>query len=191
MRKIVLLFSFLIFCGVLSAQESNFNRRNTRKIESPEGMARSEASKMRRELNLTDKQYDKLYSLFLKENQSAIKSMSASGARGFQGGPRGGRPGGPDGAGPGGGFGGGEGMPGNGQMGGPGRMGGRGEGDFKAPMQNGSKPMTPEQMQKQREKRDKKISKIIGKEKFAMWQEKHLNDFNNNIKPEKPLDFNQ
>ena len=131
-----------------------------KEVPNPEKAAQRRTDEMDKALNLTEKQYKKIYKLFLKEEKEKVEAMMQRHPGGMNGLPTmagrppmgGGRP--PMGGGmppQGGGF--------------PG-MGGFPEG------------MSPEErmkehaekMQKEQEKREKKIRKILTEEQYATWQ---------------------
>lgn len=131
-----------------------------KEVPNPEKAAQRRTDEMSKALNLTEKQYKKIYKLFLKEEKEKVEAMMERHPGGMNGQPPmgrrppmgGGRP--PMGGGmppQGGGF--------------PG-MGGFPEG------------MSPEErmkehaekMQKEQEKREKKIRKILTEEQYAIWQ---------------------
>ncbi len=131
-----------------------------KEVPNPEKAAQRRTDEMDKALNLTEKQYKKIYKLFLKEEKEKVEAMMQRHPGGMDGQPPmggrhpmgGGRP--PMGGGmppQGGGF--------------PG-MGGAPEG------------MSPEErmkehaekMQKEQEKREKKIRKILTEEQYATWQ---------------------
>lgn len=124
-----------------------------KEVPNPEKAAQRRTDEMDKVLNLTEKQYKKIYKLFLKEEKEKVEAMMQRHPGGMNGQPpMGGRP--PMGGGmppQGGGF--------------PG-MGGFPEG------------MSPEErmkehaekMQNEQEKREKKIRKILTEEQYATWQ---------------------
>lgn len=125
---------------------------------------------------LTDKQYKKVYKLYLKQARDFENSLTATGGRmqqgpeGRDGGPGGGmRGGGPGGGMQGGGLGGmrGGGMPG----GSPGGRGGDGfdgkPGGEHRQMPSDSGPY--EEAEKNVQKRDRKMKKILSPEQYAQW----------------------
>lgn len=131
-----------------------------KEVPNPEKAAQRRTDEMDKALNLTEKQYKKIYKLFLKEEKEKVEAMMQRHPGGMNGlPPMAGRP--PMGGGrpPMGG-----GMPPQG--GGFPGMGGFPEG------------MSPEErmkehaekMQKEQEKREKKIRKILTEEQYATWQ---------------------
>lgn len=124
-----------------------------KEVPNPEKAAQRRTDEMDKVLNLTEKQYKKIYKLFLKEEKEKVENMMQRHSGGMNGQPpMGGRP--PMGGGmppQGGGF--------------PG-MGGAPEG------MNPEELMKEhaEKMQKEQEKREKKIRKILTEEHYATWQ---------------------
>ncbi len=141
-------------------------------IPSPEKEARKLTNRMKKELGLTDKQYDKIYKLNLKEHKKIFETRfggnaQGSGQRPPMGGgmgPRGGVPGD------------GPGMGGPGMGGGRPQMGGRpgiGGGPGGAMRPEGAPRMGGDDMEalkKAAEKKEKKIKKILTGEQYAKWQ---------------------
>ena len=78
---------------LLSAQEKNGSSL-PREVPSPEKMAKRETDEMNKQLQLTEKQYKKIYELNLKEQKKRFSAMQNSER---QEPPMGGRPGGMDG----------------------------------------------------------------------------------------------
>lgn len=117
-----------------------------KEVPNPEKAAQRRTDEMDKALDLTEKQYKKIYKLFLKEEKEKVEAMMQHHSGGMDGQrPMGGRP-------PmGGGF--------------PG-MGGAPEG------MNPEERMKEhaEKMQKEQEKREKKIRKILTEEQYATWQ---------------------
>ena len=152
-------------CAPLSASanvryDDPQEKMQKKEVPNPEKAAQRRTDEMDKALNLTEKQYKKIYKLFLKEEKEKVEAMMQRHPGGMNGQPPmggrhpmgGGRP--PMGGGmppQGGGF--------------PG-MGGFPEG------------MSPEErmkehaekMQKEQEKREKKIRKILTEEQYATWQ---------------------
>lgn len=175
-----------------SQNDSLKGRPQPPKMKSPTELATIKADMMRSEVNLTDKQYKKVFNLFKKDfqyRQDAMKERMQGGMP-PQGGPGGGMGGSMGGGmgGPGGGMGGGMmggpgGGMGGGMMGGSGGGMGQGmppQGDF----QNGERPdggvgmggprpgedvITEEYLEKQ----DKKLRKILTVEQYEKWSAKH------------------
>lgn len=145
-------------------------RNEIRPPVSAEDAATRKTGILRSELSLTDKQYKKVYKLYLKQAEQATAPISSQGkpmAQGM-GGPRPGgvRPGGGGMGGPGGGMGG----PGGG-MGGPG--GGMGPGGGHGPGQTGLQPRSDEpyfEAEKEIAARDKKMKRILSADQYAKWK---------------------
>ena len=136
---------------LLSAQEKNGSSL-PREVPSPEKMAKRETDEMNKQLQLTEKQYKKIYELNLKEQKKRFSAMQNSER---QEPPRGGRPGGMDGRRP----------P---MMGGePPMMGGAGP-DRGGHPRGGDKE---EEIQKAMAAKQKKIKKILTTEQYEKWQE--------------------
>lgn len=128
---------------------------------SPEKSARQTTDRMDSLLNLTKKQYDKLYKLNLKwaredaENKTAAPRMGGrpeggpgSGGRGMGQGPRGNRP--------------------------PEGMERRPPRDFAPSGDREDMEKQRKKMEKQRKKREKKLKKILSDEQYARWvEERH------------------
>ena len=159
MKKIVwMACGMALMCAPLSASaniryDDPQEKVQKKEVPNPEKAAQRRTDEMDKVLNLTEKQYKKIYKLFLKEEKEKVEAMMQRHPGGMNGQPpMGGRP--PMGGGmppQGGGF--------------PG-MGGFPEG------------MSPEErmkehaekMQKEQEKREKKIRKILTEEQYAIWQ---------------------
>lgn len=166
MKKIVwMACGMALMCAPLSASanvryDDPQEKVQKKEVPNPEKAAQRRTDEMDKALNLTEKQYKKIYKLFLKEEKEKVEAMMQRHPGGMNGQPPmggrhpmgGGRP--PMGGGmppQGGGF--------------PG-MGGFPEG------------MSPEErmkehaekMQKEQEKREKKIRKILTEEQYATWQ---------------------
>ena len=167
-------FSFLL-AGIATptlAQhpEGPMPMKKKRDIPSPENNAKRILREFKKDFRLTDKEYDKVYDLYLAYEKSLIPEQ----ANGFGGGmpPRGGM-GGPGGGfgGPGGGFGG----PGGFGMGMPPQGAFPPRGDFQAP---GDLKSMMEEMRKQQEKKQekaakklkKKMKKILKGEAYVRWE---------------------
>lgn len=159
MKKIVwMACGMALMCAPLNASaniryDDPQEKVQKKEVPNPEKAAQRRTDEMDKALNLTEKQYKKIYKLFLKEEKEKVEAMMQRHPGGMNGQPpMGGRP--PMGGGmppQGGGF--------------PG-MGGFPEG------------MSPEErmkehaekMQKEQEKREKKIRKILTEEQYAIWQ---------------------
>ncbi len=135
-----------------------------REIPSPERNARKTTSAMKRELGLTDKQYDKIYKLNLKEQKELFAAAQAQPAMGQRGAGMGNRPSG-------GGMGGGRMGGGQPPMGSGGQRPPMGGDGFGQGMPGGSaKVKTDEDWQKAAEKKEQKIKKILTAEQYSKWQ---------------------
>lgn len=159
MKKLIFITACATFMFVTSGsicvygQEPEERKPEMRKFVDPETTAREQTDKMKAELNLTDKQYKKVYKLNLKEAK-AKAAESKSGNRGSMGKPMGGggmHPGmRPDG----------------------GRM--RPDGGFgpKAELGKDSTALNEkaEQMRKRAAKIEKKMKKILNTEQYENWQ---------------------
>ena len=168
--------SALMMSGMAAAQpqhpegDGHHGRPHHERL-TPEQRATRQADKMNEELNLTQKQYKKLYKMFLAEANEREEAMQERREQGGPMGGPGGHMGGPGMGGPGGGMGPGMGGPGGGM--GPG-MGGPGMG------QGGPRPgmgpdseLSEEELLKKAEKREKKLLKILGQEKYDAWRANH------------------
>ena len=170
---------------MLAQTESNvpMEGRRKREVPSPETNARRIMGEFKKTFQLTEKEYDKVYDLYLKQEKSLMPEMGA----GFRGGmpPRGGSFGGPGGSfgGPGGGFGG----PGEG-------MGMPPQGDFQPrgdrQMPEEMKAMMEERRKEQVKKQEKafetlkkKMAKILKGEEYARWEQWEID---RKSKPRKP-----
>ena len=151
------LLAVCLLCGLVCTQAQEQEKKQLpREVPSPEKAARKMTDRMKEELQLTDKQYDKLYKLNLKEQQEHFATMTERGngqrpLMGSRPGRGGARP------------------PMDGGMG-PGMGGGR------PPMgAPGERPVMEkdnvEKMQKAAAKKEKKIKKILTAEQYAKWQE--------------------
>lgn len=152
------LLAVCLLCGLVCTQAQEQEKKQLpREVPSPKKVARKMTDRMKEELQLTDKQYDKLYKLNLKEQQEHFATMTERGS-----GQRPSMGGGP-------GMGGGR-PPMDGGMG-PGMGGGR------PPMgAPGERPVMEkdnvEKMQKAVAKKEKKIKKILTAGIIAKWQGK-------------------
>lgn len=143
---IAMMASFLTLPTTAVAQESARTERH--ELPNPEHSAKQLTDKMQEELGLTDKQYKKIYKLYLKEQKKMIELLSEQ-PKDFP--PRGGeRPQGPR-------------PPMGGPQGGPGRPGER-------PEMRGPRPDGNSELEELREKNEKKIKKILTDEQYAKWQ---------------------
>lgn len=151
--------------GLVYAQETSVaqerqqqEKRLPREVPNPEKMATQMTNQMKESLQLTDKQYKKIYKINLKEQKEFFQSMQNSGGQrppmgglGMQGGPgmQGGRP----------------------PMGGPGEPPMMGEGGF--PGRAGGAMMNKNDADSQKkaaEAKEKKIKKILTAEQYEKWQ---------------------
>lgn len=130
-----------------------------KEVPNPEKAAQRRTDEMDKMLDLTEKQYKKIYKLFLKEEKEKVEALMERHPEGLNGQhPMGGRS--PRG----------EGRPPMG-LGRPPQGGG-------FPGMGGDDGMTPEErrkahaeeVQKEQEKREKKIRKILTDEQYAIWQ---------------------
>ncbi|MGM9736670.1 MAG: hypothetical protein ACI3ZL_09695 [Candidatus Cryptobacteroides sp.] len=158
--------------GHQEVQERNVQHR---KRLSPEEKATRTSDQMRKELGINDKQYKKVYKLFLEEEKTlAEQAGHRPGPQGMpgEGRPQGGRPegghGGPGFGGPGGpqgGFGGPQGGGPRGGHGGP-EMG---RGPQGPEFHGGADVFSEEYI----EKREKKLKKILKDDLYNKWRERH------------------
>lgn len=145
--------------GLVYAQETSAvqerqqqEKRLPREVPNPEKIATQMTNQMKESLQLTDKQYKKIYKLNLKEQKEFFQSMQNSGGqRPPMGGPgmQGGRP----------------------PMGGPGEPPMMGEGSF--PGITGRSMMNKNDADSQKkaaEAKEKKIKKILTAEQYEKWQ---------------------
>lgn len=165
--------SALFVCGsTATAQEQEPYRGMPDRMEehykpmplSPEKSARLITDRMDSLLNLTEKQYNKLYKLHLKWAREDMENKPAAAPR--MGGRPGGRPGGAPG------FGGG-GM-GPGPRGGnrpPEGMDRRAPRDFSPSGDRETMEKQQAKLEKQRKKREKKLKKVLSDEQYARWCE--------------------
>lgn len=151
---IALMTTCLTFPSQLMAQESARTERH--ELPNAERSAKQLTDKMQHELGLTDKQYKKIYNLNLKEQKKIIELLKERPQRNFPH-EEGGRPQGP--------------RP---PMGGP-------QGEFgrpgKRPDMKGPHPAGNQELEKLREKNEKKLKKILTEEQYAKWKK---------IQPQKP-----
>ena len=162
MKWIGLIVCLLCCADFANAQEANETqerrqqeKRLPREVLNPEKVATQMTDQMNKSLQLTDKQYKKIYKLNLKEQKAFFKTMQNSDVQrppiGEGPGMRGGRP-------P---MGGGQ-PPMMGEGGFPGRMGG-------GPMMSRDTNSADSQ-KKAAEAKEKKIKKILTKEQYEKWQ---------------------
>lgn len=71
------LLAVCLLCGLVCTQAQEQEKKQLpREVPSPEKAARKMTDRMKEELQLTDKQYDKLYKLNLKEQQEHFATMT-------------------------------------------------------------------------------------------------------------------
>ena len=153
--KLIGLAACLISCTSLAVAQENpepqerqqHEQRLPREVLNPEKIATQMTDQMQESLQLTEKQYKKIYKLNLKEQKEHFKAMQNSGE---QRPPMGGPP-----------MGGGE-PPMMGEGGFPGGMGER-------PMMNKEQDSADAQ-KKAAETKEKKIKKILTTEQYEKWQ---------------------
>ena len=76
------LLAVCLLCGLVCTQAQEQEKKQLpREVPSPEKAARKMTDRMKEELQLTDKQYDKLYKLNLKEQQEHFATMSSTDGR--------------------------------------------------------------------------------------------------------------
>ena len=74
------LLAVCLLCGLVCTQAKEQEKKQLpREVPSPEKAARKMTDRMKEELQLTDKQYDKLYKLNLKEQQEHFATMTERG----------------------------------------------------------------------------------------------------------------
>lgn len=159
MKKIVwMACGMVLMCAPLSASanvryDDPQEKMQKKEVPNPEKAAQRRTDEMDKALNLTEKQYKKIYKLFLKEEKEKVEAMMQRHPGGMDGQPpMGGRP--PMGGG----------MP-------PQGGGFPGMGEFPEGMSPEERMKEhAEKMQKEQEKREKKIRKILTEEQYAIWQ---------------------
>ncbi len=141
-RRYLLISLICLMCPLAGmAQElDSFRSRQPREVVEPEVRARQLADEMQVELELTQKQYKKIYKLFLQEEKERSETRPDFGR---QGPPPGGR-----------------------REGGP--PPDRGS-DFSADRPQKRMEVDPEQMQKAVEEKEKKMKKILTDEQYEKW----------------------
>ncbi len=149
MKKTFGMLAVCLMCGAtsLQAQEQNEGRPMPPEAISPEKAAEQMTELMNQELELTDKQYKKIYKLNLKEQENRASAMEGNGGQ---------RP-------P---------MP---PMGSSQDMGERrppmmGEGGMGPGMGPRMGQQTPEELKEEAEAKEKKLKKILTEEQYAKWQ---------------------
>ncbi len=141
-RRYLLISLICLMCSLAGmAQElDSFRSRQPREVVEPEVRARQLADELQVELELTQKQYKKIYKLFLQEEKERSETRPDFGR---QGPPPGGR-----------------------REGGP--PPDRGS-DFSADRPQKRMEVDPEQMQKAVEEKEKKMKKILTDEQYEKW----------------------
>lgn len=173
--KLFVAASIMMLSIGLSAQPRG-DRPSPPKQRTPEEIAREETDRMKSEVDLTDKQYKKVYNLIKKDQEYRQNQVAKQFGDGMP--PQGGGPGGMGG-----------GMMGGGMMGGgPGGMGGPGGGSMgggrppqgemgQGPRPEGGRPgMGPGEdvvTEEYLEKQDQKLKKILSAEQYSKWRSKH------------------
>lgn len=75
------LLAVCLLCGLVCTQAQEQEKKQLpREVPSPEKAARKMTDRMKEELQLTDKQYDKLYKLNLKEQQEHFATITERGS---------------------------------------------------------------------------------------------------------------
>lgn len=160
------LFTLLVLlpASLITAVAQGPERKGPRERLSPEMTARRKTEQMNKLLQLTEKQFKKVFKLNLKEAKSfepqqkntenSMRPHMRESGNGFSGRPpmNGGRP-------PMGNF--------------------NGEGPMR---QHPVSPKTPEELKKEAQKRDKKLKKILTDRQYAVWQE-HQNKIHGKRNP--------
>jgi len=165
--KLLITASIMMFSIGVFAQTQD-NHPSPPKQRTPEEIAKAEADMMKAELNLTDKQYKKVYKLIKKDHEYRQSQMENAFAEGMP--PQGGMPGGmPQGGMPGGMSGG---MPG-GMGGGRPPMGEMGQMPRPEGGQPGMKPLEDIVTEEYLEKQENKLKKILTEEQYSKWRSKH------------------
>lgn len=77
-NRLLCLLAVCLMCGMAFSQEQE-KKQLPREVPSPEKSARKMTDRMKDGLQLTDKQYDKLYKLNLKEQQERFAAMAERG----------------------------------------------------------------------------------------------------------------
>ena len=169
----LILMGMPFLCSAQVEQQPQMQERPSAKQ-----MAEAQAKRLEKELQLTEKQYKQVYSLYLEE-QKLRESLMSSGPMGGM--PEGAGPGGPGMGRPG--MGGpgmgnpGMGGPGMGNQGGPvmGRPGGDGK---KMGPPNGMPAMADiensTEMQQFQQKKEKKMRKILTEQQYSIWEAQEL-----------------
>lgn len=167
------LFAFMLLVGMalpsFAQQAERKARKERREIPSPENNTRRIMNEFKQIFRLTDKEYDKVYDLYLNQEKAMMPSQFGNGnmpprgeGMGFP--PMGG------------------GMP---PFGGGPEMGkGNMPADFKAMMEEMRKEQQAKR-EKAAKKLDKKMKKILDAEQYIQWQEWE----NKRISKQKPVEF--
>ena len=163
MKRIVVAVGVMLCCMLsfseVSAQNNSQKQgqQQYKEVPNPEKTAKRMTDDMQKLLNLTDKQYKKIYKLNLSEQKTMVSNMEKQQSSGNGPGMNGGMP------------------PMDGQGGGmpPMGQGGPGDGNFggqRPPMPpSGSNSNNNNDMQKQIEKKNKQIKKILTDEQYKIW----------------------
>ncbi len=158
MRHIWIKSAIVFFMGAMTmpviAQENTQELKDFREIPSPEKNAQRRAGEMKKALNLTDKQYNKIYKLYYKSEKKLSQSSSSNNRMGSRMGM----------GGPGGGMGGNMSAPS--QDGSNGKRPAMDETAMKEQMEKIEKQKTAAQ-----EKINKKMKKILSEDQYSSWQE--------------------
>lgn len=81
--SLILLFSCFAWNVSVMAQQKT-DAKPPREVPSPEKIAKKMCDELQSELQLTDKQYKKVYKLYLKEQKARFSSQQADGASGMR-----------------------------------------------------------------------------------------------------------
>jgi len=81
--SLILLFSCFAWNVSVMAQQKT-DAKLPREVPSPEKIAKKMCDELQSELQLTDKQYKKVYKLYLKEQKARFSSQQADGASGMR-----------------------------------------------------------------------------------------------------------
>ncbi len=147
----IFLSALQIQAQVASEGEPEKKGEMFREVPNPEKMAQKETDRLKEALNLTDKQYKKVYKLILKEQRELLENrMQRPPMMGANG--RGSRP------------------PHEGGMPPMGMGEGAPDGMHRPPMMDGApKPESAEDMQKRIAKKNKKMKKILTETQYDQW----------------------
>lgn len=141
------MFALQVQAQTASEDEAADKREMRREVPNPEKIAQKETDRLKEALELTDKQYKKVYKLLLKEQRELLENMTRRPP--MMGGERGPRP------------------PREGKM--PPMGEGRPEGMHRPPMEEAPKHEGAEDMQKRIEKKNKKMKKILTESQYDQW----------------------